>query len=362
MNKSRLLIAVAVLIGLSVAVVMTRRSHQAESTLEKPTASVPKLKKEELTAIEITRPGQPPIVLQKQSDKWRMSAPVAADTAEAAVESVVDKLADLDVTSVAATRKENHQRLEVDPSHAIHVVAKGGEKVLADLHIGASKSGGTMVRVEGSDDVLALRGSIRHLFDREVKDFRDRDVTDIDNKELSAIAISSAKGNFKFVRDGEKWAQAPGEKPLANFDPEKVPSFLNTAAHLYATDFADAKDDDSVTGLSTPASRVTLTKQDGTVVELLVGKQHVGAQDYYLRSSAKPDVIYRVSNFNAERLIADAKLFEKDPKAPEQAANPAPSGMPMAGGGELPPEIMKQLQQQMQMQGQAGHGPGGSPH
>jgi hypothetical protein len=321
---------------------------------------VPKLKKEEITSIEITRPNQPQVVLQKQNDKWKMTAPVAADTAGPAVESIVDKLAELDVTSVAAKNKENHKRLEVDAEHAVHVVAKGGEKVLADLHVGASKSGGTMVRVEGSDDVLALRGSIRHLFDREVKDFRDRDVTDIENKELTAIAVSSAKGNFKFVSEGEAWKQAPGEKPLPNFDPSKVPSFLNTAAHLYATDFAEAKDDDAVTGLSAPLSKVTLTKKDGSTVELHVGKQHSGGQDYYLQSTAKPGVIYRVSNFNAERLIAEAKLFEKDPKAPEQAANPMMQGGPMAGGGELPPEIMKQLQQQMG--GQMGGARGPSPH
>lgn len=355
MNKSRLLFAIAALIGLSVAVALTKRSHQAETTLERPTASLPKLKKEDLTEIAITRPDKPTVVLKKQGEKWRVSEPVDDRAAPTAVDGIVEKLAELAVTSVAATKKENHERLEVDDKHATRVVAKNGDKVLLDLHVGAAKSGGTMVRVAGSDEVLALKGSIRYLFDRELKDFRDRDVTDIDNKEIKRVAIASNKGSFVFEREGEApWAQAKGEKPIPNFDPSKVISFLNTAAHLYASDFAEPKDDDAVTGLAAPQSKVTLTKNDGSTVELAVGNKHAGGQDYYLRASTNP-VVFRISNFNAERLIADAKLFEKDPTPPPAQAGEPPKGMPVGAGGQIPEDLMKQLQQQMQAQGHAPH-------
>ena len=348
MNKS-LLIAIVVLIGLSAAVVFTRRSHESETKLEKPAATAPKIKKEELTKIELTKPGQPTIVLEKQSDKWRMTAPVNSDTASTAVEGVVDKLAELEVVGIAAARKENYERLEVDAAHAIHVLAKGGDKVLANLYVGAAKSGGTMFRVEGQDPVLTARGSIRYVFEREVKDFRDRDVTSVENKELTSVAVSSPKGTFKFERadENQPWAPAPaakGEKPIANFDPEKVTSFLNTAAHLYATDFADPKEDEASTGLDNPQSKVVLTQKDGKTIELALGKKHSGGEDYFVRASSRPDVIFRISNFNAERLMPDAKFWEKEAKPAAAAA-----GQPIAGGGgpggELPPEIMKQLQQ-----------------
>jgi hypothetical protein len=341
-NKS-LLIAIAVLVGLSVAVAMTRRSHEAQTTVEKPAATLPKVKKEEITRVELTKPGQPAIVLEKQGEDWRMKAPVDAEASKTSSQAVADKIAELEVVSVAGTRKENHKKLEVDAEHAIHVVAKGGDKVLADLYIGAAKSGGTMVRAEGRDEVYAARGSIRYVFEREVKDYRDRDVTDIPNAELTNVEVSSAKGTFKFAREGENpWAQAKGEKAIAKFDPEKVTSLLNTAAHLYATDFAEPNADDASTGLSAPQSKVTLTKKDGSKVELALGKQHKDGQDYFVRSSLNPSVVYRISNFNAERLMPDAKFFEKDEQKP--VAQPT-GGAPVAGGGELPPEILKQLQQ-----------------
>jgi len=355
-NKSRLLIAILVLAGLLVAVVMTTRSHKSETTLAKPKTTLPVIKKEEVTSLEITRPKQPPIVLQKQADKWRLTAPVAAEAGKTEVESAIDKLAQLEITGVAATKKENHKRLELDDEHAIRVKAKAGDKQLVDLHVGAAKSGGTMVRLEGDDTVLAAKGSFRYVFDQDVKDFRNRDVTDFDAKELTGIAVSSAKGSFKFVREGEAWVQAKGDKPIPKFDPTKVERLADALSSLRAVDFGTPAEGDNETGLASPLGKAVLTKKDGSTLELVVGKQHKDGSEHFARASTS-DVVYRITNFSAERIMADAKAFEKpDPKAEPEGATGMP---PMAGGGPggmpegLPPELMKQLQE-MQAKG---HGP-----
>ncbi len=343
MNK--LLIAAAVVVGLSVAVAMTKRSHQAQTTLEKPSATVPTVKKDEVTTLEIARPGKPAVVLTRQADKkWRLSAPLDAEAAQTAVDSALDKLADLTVTSVAATRKENYAKLEVDPEHAVRVKAKAGDKQVADLYIGASKTGGTMVRVEGQEPVLAVRGSIRYPFDKEVKDFRKREITEIPADELTAIEISSDKGNFKFERQGEAWAQAKGEKAIDKFDPQKVQNLAHSLGSLRANDFAAKDEPDSVTGLDAPVGKVTLTKKDGSKVELALGKEHANGSDTYLRATGG-EVVYRVAKYTADRLRPDAKAFEKVEPKPNDPSAAAHGGMPIAGGGDLPPEIMKQLQQ-----------------
>lgn len=373
MNKSRLLIAVAVLIGLSVAVGLTTRSRSAKTTVDKPVATVPAIKKEEITAIEIEKPGQPKIVLQKQGEKWGLTAPVSADAEQWAIDSALDKLSDLTVTSVAATRKENYGRLQVDDAQAVRVKVKGGDKQLADLRVGASKSGGTMVRVEGQEPVLAVRGSIRFAFDKQVKDFRKKEITHLDAKELSAISLSSEKGNFKFERapkaaaaaadaadagvaeeQAQPWQQAKGEKPIAKFDPEKVDSLASTLGNLRAADFAEPSEGEEVTGLSAPLSKITVTKTDGSTLEVALGKQHASGNDYYLRTNTSP-VIFRIGKYTGERLMPEPKFFEKSEKpanAPQAGGAP---GMPIAGGGQLPPDVMQQLQRQMQAQG-------GSPH
>ena len=355
MKKSRIWIAVAVLIGLSVAAVVTTRSHEAKSTIEKPTASLPTVKRDDVTSVEITKPGQPAIVLQKQPDgkSWKLTAPLEAEAGKEPVDAVLDRISDLDVTGIAATRKENHARLEVDPEHAIRVKAKGGQAVLADLHVGASKSGGTMVRVEGQDEVLAAEGSFRYVFDKEPKEFRNHEILTIEGTDLAALAISSPKGTFKFERGEATWAQAKGEKPIARFYPEKVHAVAGVLTSLRATDFAAPGEGDAVTGLNAPLAKATITKKDGSSVDVLLGKAHAEG-DHYLRVSTS-DVVYRVPKYVADELMLDEKALQKpEGKEGEQPAAGIPRvpGMPEGAMPELPPEIMEKLKASMQKSGQ----------
>lgn len=363
MNKSRLIIALAILLGLGAAVVVTTRSRESKTTLDKPAATLPVVKKEEVTQLEIQKPGQPPIVLQKQADKWTLSAPLSAQADQTAVDNALDKLAELKVSGVAATRKENHARLEVDAEHGLRVRAKAADKPLIDLYIGAGKSGGTLVRAEGQEPVLSVSGSIRYAFDKEVKDFRDREITEVPSADLVGLSLSSSKGTFKFERpanDGAVWAQAKGEKPIAKLDPEQVESLANSAAHLRAVDFAAPGEADATTGLATPDAKVSLTKKDGSVVELSIGKPHSAGQDSFVRVGGK-ETVFRVAKYSIDRLTPDAKALEKVDKPP-QAAGPQgmPPGMEMMGGpggpggGQITPEMMEQIQRQLAAQG-GGH-------
>jgi hypothetical protein len=360
--NTRLLIAVVVLVGLGAAVFATLRSHDTSTPVETAALpTLPKIKKEEVTAIEIVKPDKVTIALAKQGDAWALTAPVAAKADQSAVDSVIEKLTELEVSGVAASRKENHKLLQVDAETGIHVKAKGqGDKVLLDMWIGEAKSGGTMVRAEGKDEVLATKGSIRYAFDKEVKLFRDRVITDLEPKDLTAVSIVSAKGKFKFEKPADKWQQAKGEKAIDKFAEAKVNSLVSSAAKLRAADFAEPNEtDDHALGFDAPASTVVLTGKDGKETTLLVGREHGSGREYYLRVVGNP-VNYRVSKFTAERFMPEAKAFQEEEKKPGAEAPPMGGmpgmGGPQAMGGEqqIPPEILKQLQQQM---GQGGGHP-----
>jgi hypothetical protein len=372
-NNNRLIIAIVVLAVLAGVVASTLRSREATVSVPKPTASLPKLKQEEITKIQIENPEKKLSVTlvkraspaapaeakdadagaaaEKTADSWRLSAPLDAKPDGAAIDSLLEKLTNLEVVSVAATRKENHEKVGVDPAHAIHVKAYGsGDKLLLDAFIGASKSSGTMVRTEGEDSVLAVRGSIRYAFDKELKGFRDRAIVDLDPEALAALNVSSPKGNFKFEKAEAGWVQAKGEKAIKDFSANKVASLGSSFARLRASDFAAPDASAESTGLNAPAAKLVLTPKQGEPVTIELGKQVEGAPDYYLRASGNP-VIYRVSKFTGDRMQADAAAFSEPPKKPgEESAPSMGMGKPIAGGGDLPPEILKQLQQQM------GHG------
>jgi hypothetical protein len=180
-------------------------------------------------------------------------------------------------------------------------------------------------------------------------------ITDLNPDDVKAMTVSSAKGSFKFERPEAAWQQAKGEKPIKDFSANKVQSLASSFARLRAADFAEPAATAESTGLNAPAAKLTLTLKEGEPITLELGKQAEGNVDYFLRSN-RSEVIYRISKYTGDRMLADAAAFSEPPKKPgeAQAEAPSPMGMPVAGGGNLPPEVLKQLQQQM------GHGQ--SPH
>ncbi len=366
MNKNRLWIAVFVLLGLSGAAAFAMRSRTVETTIEKPSATLPPIKKDEVTSVEIENPKKGNVTLTKVEGTWRITAPLSAKPDQSNVDAVLDKLSELEVSQVAATRKENHARLEVDAAQAIRVKVKQGDKQVADLYLGASKGGGTMVRSEGQDTVVSVKGSIRYLFDKELKSFRDRAILDIDAKELTGLSLSSAKGKFVFSKppaeegseaSESKWTQvlAKGEKPIQRFSEAKVQSLSSTLSHLRAADFATPDSSPESLGLSPPSATAVLTKSDGTQITLELGNPDEASGEYALRVSGD-EVIYRISKYNAERLTADAEAFQEPEKKADPPAEPPPMPDMAGGGGQIPPEVLRQLQQQLGGQaGMAGH-------
>jgi hypothetical protein len=283
---------------------------------------------------------------EKAQANWNVTSPVDAKADLASVENMLDKLSELEVSSVAASRKENHGKLGVDAAHGVHVKAYGGDKLLADLYIGNSKSGGTMVRQEGEDVVVAAKGSISYAFDRELKYLRDRVVTEIEPSSIKELTLTSAKGSYKFEKpEGGKWQQAKGEKAIKGFADSKVDSLAGTFARLHAADFNDPAEGAEAAGLNAPLATLVLTPKEGEPVKFELGKLDAAKNEYVLRASNKP-ILYRITRFTGDRLIADPSAFAETAK-PEDADK----GKPIAGGGDLPPEILKQLQQQGMMGG-----------
>ena len=356
MNNNRLVIAIVVLAVLAGVLASQIRSHEPSTSLEKPQVSLPELKRDEITKVEIDNPEKKlKVTLQKQDKDWKLTSPVDAKADSAAAEAVLDKLTDLKVANSVASRKESHAKLKVDAAQGIHVKAFAGDKTLVDFYLGDTKTTGTMVRKEGEDVVVAVRGSIRYAFDKELKYLRDRTITDADAASFKALSLTSSKGSFKFEKpEGGKWIQAKGEKPIKDFAESKVEGLVLAFAKLRASDFAEPTATPESTGLAAPQATLVLTPKEGADVKIELGQLDPSQSDYFLRASGS-GVVFKVSKYTGDRMIVDAAGFSEPPKKPGEASANADKGMPVAGGGELPPEILKQLQQQGMMGGAHPH-------
>lgn len=366
LKKHRVLIAAFVLLGLVGALVALekKRSNEYAQGAETGESPLPALVRDRITSIELRRPSQPAVRLEKRGTAFQMTAPVdfAADAAN--VSSLLDKLVELEFVSVASTNRSSHAQLEVDDAHAIRVIAKAGNETAIDMRIGIYRGGNTMVRLEGSDEVYAVRGSIRYAFAREVREWRNRVIADVAPADVQSVSFASANGSFSFRRDAEgDFGPVSGQPAIARFEASKVDGIVTSLARLRATDFA-AESDLAAANMGAPRGTVTLTvvraagEDGGTAapetITLLLGAARASSNDVYVQRQGNPTV-YVVSSFVGDRMNPAVAAFQQDVPVDggtPPAAPPMELGGGQGGAGQIPPEMLQQLMQQAMQQQQ----------
>ena len=335
-------------------------------------------KKPAFEEIEIVREGA------GEGATWKLTKPVAYPAYGSYVDTLLTRMEEIELLDVAVEDRANWEALEIDDAQAVHVKAWAGEALLVEFFIGAYKSGNTLVRLPGDDRVYKVQGSIRYVFGKASRDWRDKSMIEVDSKTVTRATFKTANGTFDFQKDGEEWQILAGEGLAAveGFDPKKVPTFVGSASALRAADFADGADPATV-GLNPPKGEVTITATIPAPAEAKDADEVKAEQDAgtspmataapsvvvhrILVGDAKDDKyvyvmvddgpqVFLVTKYTAERLSPTADKFAASPKtAPAggiEALPPPPPGAAgtTGDGGSLPPDVMKAVQAEIKKQ------------
>ena len=206
-----------------------------------------------------------------------------------------------------------------------------------------------MVRIGDRPEVFGASGSLRYAFDRELKAWRNRKIVSLESSNVQSIRFESSKGKFEFQREQDGWKAVEAPKALRQLDPKKVTALVSMAARLTATDFAPEDISAARAGLNEPAAQVTIiAKDESQPIVLELGDETGNAGELYLRRQGDP-IIYVISKYLADRLRPGVEAFEPSaaqaPSAPDAAQGRQPPP-------QLPPEVMRQLQEQIKAQQQ----------
>ncbi|MFW6067266.1 MAG: DUF4340 domain-containing protein [Myxococcota bacterium] len=369
-STAKKLIAAGGVFGILLVLVLVLSGRRAAEEEEPPDRAMegelPSFEQEKVTELEIRRPeGGTKVVLVRTDGGWRLSEPLDADANDGYVEMALERLASLEesVTGIAATRAENHDRLEVAESNGIQVFARAGDDELLHLFVGAYKGGSTMVRLAGEEAVHAYRGSIKSSFNRDVSDWREKRVVDETAADVHEVRFESDNGTFHLVRgeDGD-WQPAEDQSEIEDFSASRVQSLVSTLARMRAADFAEPEVEVEEAGVGESASSAILVLRKGDEetedgesegapteerIVLRLGNALEGDEQFYLRREGR-EPIYVVSKFLAERIAPSVEKFQPS----EEPEGQPPQGKQLQPGGkgkqQLTQEQMDQLMKQIQ--------------
>jgi len=351
-TEQKLGIAVAVLAVLGGAMYLQNKKQKEEAatySAEGRSADLPKLEisEEQTKSVDKITLSKPPgdagkgvdVTLEKKGDSWQVAAPVQASANQTNVSSLLTNLKQLKVTEAIDPAATAHEKYGVTDDKALHATFYKGSEKVAELWFGESGGRGQMTRLAGRDGVYAVKGYSSFLYDRELKDWRDRGIFKFEEDKVTSVAIENENGKLSFTKDKDAWsakvkgAKDPAPKALARFDDAKLKQAIGAYKALNADNFGSDKKAADV-GLETPAATITFTLADGAKKILYIGASAEGSSRW--AKVEGNDEIISVGSFAADWALAKDEKFQKPAGGKDGGTDDTPSmppGMGMPGMG-----------------------------
>jgi Domain of unknown function (DUF4340) len=324
MSREKLIIFGVVLLGL-LGVLVFRQAKRDEllgaplaSAKDFPTISAP----DDCDKLSITNGDKGEVLLEKVPDpkappgdggpemQWVMTKPLRAVANQQTVKDIVANLKELKVDSRINLKLDDEVRKQkqLDPAHALHLVAwKGSDKKVDELFGKSGGAGELVVVADKPDQVWAAKGYSSYLYTKEPKDFRFKEILKFDDSNAAQVTITNAHGTLSFTK-GDNWVGTIDKKPIARFDQEKLKDMLRAYKSLNAEDFGDGKSL-AETGLDKPDATVSIHLKDNAgTFDMAIGKVSTGTNRWAKRLD--DDAIYQITNYVSEWALSDTAKYQ----------------------------------------------------
>jgi len=298
MNRKTLTALVILGVLIVAAVVVLRQPEKGERVGDRP-RPIAKLPAGSFDTLTVTK-GASTTTIKKTGDKYEITAPVTYPADDTVAKQAFEALEKLEFSDVVSDQKAKHAEFELDDK-ALKVTVKKGDQVVADLLIGKSVGGNTLVRVPGKDEVWQALGSFKYNFDRDATNWRDRNITKFNLADAEKITIKDKSGGHATFKKeaGDKWSVVESSPPIPKLDDQVAPGIVSTMAAWTTNEFADGvKPED--TGLATPNTTITVDVKGGKPVTVMFGNKK-GDDEVYAKTADSPQV-FVLKRYNADRV------------------------------------------------------------
>ena len=262
MKAKNLAILAAVVIAVLAYILLVER-HRPTSSEAKTEAEkvLQDFDRDQVTGIVIERDSGR-VRLEKVGEAWRLREPLDFAADESAVSSTLGTLATLE-----ADRRLSSD--EVDPAvyglddPPIKITLRTGEGGETGLDISDEMPLGSkrVVRIAGTDEIVVVPGWFVSDLEREVDDWRSREVMDISEDQVASIDIGAGDDRIRAVRLKDRWQLLEPLEDLAGRD--HLRNLVSDLDSLRIEEFLDHPVDPADLGLDAPEYEITVIRADG---------------------------------------------------------------------------------------------------
>ncbi len=200
--------------------------------------------------------------LEKVGDDWRLREPIDFPADSAIVSSTLGSLADLDADRRLAAGEIDSAEYGLDaPRSEVTLTMDDGSQVSFvvgdEMPLGSKRA----IRIDGADEVTIVSGWFMSDLEREVDDWRSREVTSVRSDQVASIDIESGADSIRAVRIDDEWQLLSPIEDLA--DRDHLEALVSDLGALRIEEFLDDEVDPGALGLDVPEYEITVVRSDG---------------------------------------------------------------------------------------------------
>lgn len=190
-----------------------------------------------ISKIHIISPDKGEVTLSKASGLWRVVEPIDYAADERNVGQTISKLGSMEIESLVSGRKDQQTTYEVDSSGTLVELFDGDNKLEA-FYLGknAPTYRHNYMRKVNSNDIVMVKGSYRYQFSRNLKDWRDKIILELERSDISDMEFKYPDEEFSLTFVDTTWVVSSRSETFTA-DSKKVDQVLNYLGKLRTGDF-----------------------------------------------------------------------------------------------------------------------------
>jgi hypothetical protein len=205
------------------------------------------------------------------------------------------------------------------------------------------------VRVDGDSQIYLVASYQADQVRKKLLDLRDLSLVDFDPAKANRLTIHAGNNVTTVALANGAWTltEPKATPPGFEFDPNQVMATLNGIKGSRATRVVDGVEP-TAAGLSKPTLSIDVALTDGSAAHLALGAPIAGPPAGQVHAQGSIDkLVYAVPDAFRTRYERGIEMFRK-------VVRPPSTGMPQ-GLENLPPDVRRQIEAQLQQRQQAPH-------